>query len=327
MPEALRAFDAGEPAGSAAFRTILREVPGAEWLAPGLLRLPGLTSVRLLAASSLVIDGEPPLLVDAGMAPAVAAALRDLKLPLRLHLTHMHLDHRLHESWFAGERISAPAAEARELVDWEAWWQAGGFDPSMRELVDAWRRSWIPDGPRPAVDALEDGDVLPDLVHETRLCMLPGHTAGHSGLWLPGPRIMVVTDYDMERFGPWYGNASSDLDAYTRTLREQMADDGVELFVTLHRRAALSPELFRREGQRYLDQIAARDGRLLEWLRESRQGLDLETLSRRGLIYPRRGLERNPMLVPFERRMIELHMQGLAAQGCVRRRGLRWVAE
>lgn len=305
MPEPLRAV-------MSLSNRVVEAVPGASLVAPGIVHLPGQTSLRELTAASFLVAGDPPLLVDAGMTRPVAEALRSLRLPLRLHLTHMHLDHRLHESWFRHGPISAPAIEAEALVDWDAWLDAGGFDGPLRAEVDAWRRHRLPGDLTRDVQGLKDGDHLTKLEHPALFRLLPGHTAGHSGLEWPELGAMLVTDYDMEPFGPWYANRTSDLDAYEATLRALMARDDVTTWITSHRRGVLDPEAFRTGGRRYLEMIEARTDQLHDWLVEPATATDL---AYGGLCYPAAMLRDSAFLRAFEQRMIDLHLQRLAQAG------------
>lgn len=300
---------------------VVDAVPGARLVAPGIVHLPGQTSLRELSAASLLLVGDPPLLVDAGMTRPVAEALRDLRLPLRLHLTHMHLDHRIHEAWFRHGPATAPAVEADALSDWEVWLDAGGFDGSLRAEVDAWRRRRLPGDPPAGLQGLADGDALPALDAPAVLRLLPGHTAGHSGLEWPALSAMLVTDYDMEPFGPWYANRTSDLDAYESTLRALLQRGDVTTWITSHRRGVLDAEAFREGALRYLAMIEERTARLLEWIREPVPAADL---SFRGLCYPAAMLRDSAFLRAFEQRMLELHLQRLAGAGAAICEDGRW---
>jgi glyoxylase-like metal-dependent hydrolase (beta-lactamase superfamily II) len=305
MPEPLRSV-------VSPINRVLDAVPGAELVAPGIVRLPGQTSLRELTAASFLVAGDPPLLVDAGMTRPVAEALQALRLPLRLHLTHMHLDHRLHEPLFRSGPISAPAVEADALVDWDAWLDAGGFEGPLRAEVDAWRRRRLPGDLTGEVAGLVDGDSLTGLEFTTVFRLLPGHTAGHSGLEWPDLGAMLVTDYDMEPFGPWYANRTSDLEAYERTLRALMGRSDVTTWITSHRRGVLDPDAFLAGARRYLDMIEDRSARLHDWLIEPAASADLAF---RGLCYPEAMLRDSAFLRAFEQRMIDLHLQRLAQSG------------
>lgn len=301
---------------------VVDAVPGAFEVLPGIVYLPGQTSQQELAAGALLLEGEQPLLVDAGMARPVAEALRGLALRLRLHLTHMHLDHRLHEAWFLPPRVSAPAVEAEAIRDWDHWLDLGGFDGPLRAEMDLWRKSKVGDGPRPLVDGVVEGDALAGVEVPAVVRMLPGHTEGHSGIEWPGVATMLVTDYDLEPFGPWYANITSDLEAYERTLRGLLERTDIERWITSHRRGVLDAEAFHEGGRRYLAMIEERSARILDWLAVA--PARIEELAVRGLCYPERMLRSGPMFRAFEGRMIQLHLERLEGLGLAGREGDLW---
>lgn len=301
---------------------VVDAVPGAFEVLPGIVYLPGQTSLRELTAGSLLLEGERPLLVDAGMSRPVAEALRALDLPVRLHLTHMHLDHRLHEPWFLPPRVSAPAVEAEAIRDWDHWLSLGGFDGPLRTEMDLWRKGKVGDGPRPAVDGFVEGDALAGVDVPAVVRMLPGHTEGHSGIEWPGMATMLVTDYDMEPFGPWYANTTSDLEAYERTLRDLLERTDIERWITSHRRGVLGAEAFAEGARRYLAMLEERSARILDWLAEA--PARIEDLAVRGLCYPEGMLRGGALFRAFEGRMIHLHLERLAGLGLATREGDLW---
>lgn len=294
--------------------TALRQVPGARQVLQGIWLLEGETSRDLMASSSLLLEGREPVLVDAGMRPQTAAALRDTGVVARLHLTHKHLDHRRHQAWFDHVPVSGPALEVAALTSWDAWLTASGLEGSLAAGVLSWIESLQTIRQLPQVVGLVDGEPLPPGADFPVIFIaLPGHTRGHSGLWFPEQKAMLVTDYDMEKFGPWYANATSDLDAYEASLRSLMARTDIAWFITSHGRGVLGPQAFRQEAARYLTIIANRTRTVVERLRAG--PATAAALAAPGLAYPRRLLARNPLFAAFDTRHVELHLQRLAREG------------
>jgi glyoxylase-like metal-dependent hydrolase (beta-lactamase superfamily II) len=48
---------------------------------------------------------------------------------------------------------------------------------------------------------------------------LPGHTAGHCALLVEPQGVAFIGDIDLSGFGPYYGDATSSLAAFRRTLQ------------------------------------------------------------------------------------------------------------
>ena len=71
----------------------------------------------------------------------------------------------------------------------------------------------------PDAQAFRDGDVF-DLGGGVRIRVLhaPGHTRGHSFFWIEPDDVLYLGDIDLSSFGPYYGDAWSELDDFERTL-------------------------------------------------------------------------------------------------------------
>lgn len=309
---------------ASSLRQRLTEIPGARELFPDVWLLPGRTDSTDLSASSLLFLQREPLLVDAGMAIETATALRASGLVARLHLTHMHLDHRSRQDWFVTENVSCPDIERPAFVDWDAFLTASGFANAGGFDFHAWRKARFHVDLVPGIRGLADGDRISVDELDARVLALPGHTHGHSGLWLPDLRAALVTDYDMEPFGPWYGNPVSDLDAYVATLEALLKRDDIDWFVTSHQRGMLDRETFREEGRRYLDMIESRTMRLVELLDVNRPSRVRELLGK-GVFYSTHAFGRNPVFALFENQMTRKHLARAEAAGLACREAEGWL--
>lgn len=303
--------------------TELESIPGAKELFPDLWLLPGRTDSNDLAASSLLFAQSQPLLVDAGMAIETASALRASGLVKRLHLTHLHLDHRSRQDWFVGDDVTCPAVERSFFVDWGAFLAASGFKGAAGFDFHRWRETKFHVNLIPHIRGLEAGQPIAADDIETRLLLLPGHTSGHSGLLLPQFRAALVTDYDMEPFGPWYGNPISDLTAYEENLIALMQRDDIDWFITSHQRGMLDRDEFCREAQRYLEIIERRTQALLDTLAD-RQPHATRNLVGKGVFYSQKAFGRNPVFAIFEARMTQMHLQRSVRLGHVRKTDAGW---
>ena len=120
-----------------------------------------------------------------------------------------------------------------------------------------------------------------------------------------------------DRFRPYYGDATSDLGAFRRSLAAvAQLDAGV--WVTSHHRAVLTDRAeFRQQLERFASRIDERTETLLGYLREGPQ--TLSQLTRRRILYP---LGFSVPFVDFaERNSIRMHLDELVAQGRVRSEG------
>lgn len=267
----------------------------------------GNTGKKLSANSLYVADAG--LLVDTG---ADEARLRALVPSVkRVLYTHYHGDHRWHAALFSGAETWAHVLDAPPLRSLDAMVDAVVSDPDARGGFRAWFASH-------ATEIRVDhtvGDESPiDLGIELLPLHMPGHTPGLLCPYFPEERLLFLTDYDLTRFGPWYGNIGSDLDAFEASLARIAAFDA-DWFMTSHLPGALRRDEMLALLEPYRRQITARDEQLVELLAAPRT---LAELSEVGICYRRAHLRREPQLVWFERLQIEHHLRRLARRGAVR---------
>lgn len=231
-------------------------------------------------------------------------------------LGHVHEDH------MAGlHRVPRAAVQVHEadLAAAQSWAGLGahyGYPPEvladMRPRIEAQFHYQ----PRPDATGYTDGATwdLGGGVH-IRAQHLPGHTAGHCALLVENEGLAFIGDIDLSGFGPYYGDATSNLADFRRTLAAVARLDA-RVWVTSHHRAVIT------DRQQFLDALAAftakideREARLLAMLAPGPQ--PLADLVRQGLLY---APGHDAPWVDFaERRSIGLHLDELIADGRVRR--------
>jgi glyoxylase-like metal-dependent hydrolase (beta-lactamase superfamily II) len=149
----------------------------------------------------------------------------------------------------------------------------------------------------------------------------PGHTPGHSCFAIPELDLLYLADVDLTSFGPWYGDATSDLEAYIDTLKS-LRPLKAGVYLTAHEQGVFNRQEFMAGIDYFLEVIARRDERIIEALRTP---YTLGRLAARRLIY---GRPREPLFVydHMERQMLAKHLGRLMQRGAVQRLGRRWVA-
>jgi glyoxylase-like metal-dependent hydrolase (beta-lactamase superfamily II) len=170
--------------------------------------------------------------------------------------------------------------------------------------------------PRPDATGYADGATW-DLGGGVRVRAqhLPGHTAGHCALVVENEGLAFIGDIDLSSFGPYYGDATSNLADFRRTLAAVATLDA-RVWVTSHHRAVIT------DRQKFDDALAAftakideRRDRLLAMLADGPQTLD--DLVRRRLVY--KPDQEAAWIDVAERRSIGMHLDELLADGQVRR--------
>lgn len=298
--------------------------PGAHHLTPRVMVLPGDHGSRYPTGTSLVIIGDrataitdPSLTVfDLGGAPVRVD---------HVVLSHVHEDHIAGLARFPDATVWAPADDLIGLRDLEGLLDMYGMGEGPAS--DTWRRMLVDEfhyTPRPDACALPYGEVL-DLGGVTlRLAHLPGHTRGHSAVIIEAPdddTVAYVGDIELSSFGPYYGDAWSDLDAFVDSLH-RVRDLEARWYVTFHHKGIVEGrDAFVAEVDRFAAVIDDRDRRLLAFLDQPRT---LDDIVAHRFIY-RPGVDL-PFVDSVERRSMGMHLDRLEAAGRVSRRSDSWIA-
>jgi glyoxylase-like metal-dependent hydrolase (beta-lactamase superfamily II) len=263
------------------------------------------------ANALLVQDGGITALIDTGCGEAT---LRALQAAYRIDLvicTHSHTDHTGGNWLFDGGPIWMPAGIGFET--------GGSADRLVRRFIaddtlhDLWLATTLQStGFRDAriTDAYPPGHVFQFGATRLQAIAAPGHLADHTCFWEPSARLLLATDIDFSRFGPWYGNPESDIAAFEESIRRVWALNP-QIVVSSHKGVYLDD--LDQHFQSYLDHFARRDAQILAALEEP---VTLDALVDQALIYgrfPRAAA----MLRYFEREMITKHLRRLAKQNLV----------
>lgn len=168
--------------------------------------------------------------------------------------------------------------------------------------------------PRADARPLRDGDVFDLGGVRIRVLHAPGHTRGHCFFWIEPDDVLYLADVDLSSFGPYYGDAWSDLDAFEGTLA-MLRTLHPRHWATFHHVGVLSDEgAFRTRLDRFAARIGERETRLLAYLADAPRSL--EEIARHRFVY--RPGDDVPWAEPIEARSMEQHLARLVAAGRVR---------
>lgn len=161
-------------------------------------------------------------------------------------------------------------------------------------------------------DRITVGPVTIDLI------ATPGHTPGHLAFYFPECALLFAGDYDLTRFGPWYGDLYSSIDQ-TRASIDLLREIPVSVVSTAHETGLFfepSEALWRLYGQ----VIGDREAKLLEVLK---QPATLEAIVGSWIVY---GKPREPkaFFAFGERAHMEKHLADLQRRGMVVKDGDRY---
>ncbi|MCH2173043.1 MBL fold metallo-hydrolase [Myxococcota bacterium] len=280
---------------------------------------------RYPQGNSLLVRGtRETVLVD----PSLGIVARgELALSVdRLVFSHCHEDHVAGAHLFPQQPWHFHEADLPGIRSVDAMMAIYGFSGEVeqdfrRVLTDEFHFTPCPD-PKP----YRDGDVFDLGGVRLRVLHTPGHTRGHCCFLIDWDgsedRVLYLGDIDLSSFGPYYGDAWSDLLDFERTL-ERVRKIEARWYVTFHHIGVLETrEAFLERFDRFEAVIARREAALLEFLAEPRS---LAEVAEHRFVY--RPGDAVSFADPVEQRSMGQHIERLVAAGRVRRvDDLRWVA-
>lgn len=223
-------------------------------------------------------------------------------------LSHVHEDHVAGVHLFPTAEVHAHEADAPGLRSLDGFVAIYGAStsPEMRDyLVSEFHYV-----ERPDTRGFVDGTIFDLGGTRIRVVHAPGHTRGHSALLIEPEGVLFLGDIDLSSFGPYYGDAWSDLEDFERTLT-WIRDIDARLWVSFHHVGVVEDrETFLGRLERFGAKIGERESALLEFLAEPRS---IEEMVAHRFLYPPSAAL--PWVDAAERRTIEQHLARLERQG------------
>jgi glyoxylase-like metal-dependent hydrolase (beta-lactamase superfamily II) len=229
-------------------------------------------------------------------------------------LGHVHEDHMagLHRLPHAGVQVHE--ADLAAAQSWEGLGRHYGYPQPILDAMKPMLERNFHYRPRPDATGYADGANwdLGGGVH-VRAHHLPGHTAGHCALVVESEGVAFIGDIDLTGFGPYYGDATSSLADFRRSL-DKVAEIDARVWVTSHHKGVITDrESFLRDLARFASRIEERSDKLCGMLAGGPK--TLEELVRLRLLYPPHADA--PYVDCAERNSIVAHLRELQAQGRV----------
>jgi glyoxylase-like metal-dependent hydrolase (beta-lactamase superfamily II) len=200
-------------------------------------------------------------------------------------LGHMHEDHMAGLHRLPRAAVWVHEADVEAARSWAGLARHYGYPGDTSERLRAMIEAKFHYHPRPDAQPYADGarwdlggGISVTAIH------LPGHTSGHCALLVEPAGVAFIGDIDLTGFGPYYGDATSSLAAFRRSL-EAVKAIPARAWVTSHHRGVVSDRAI------FLDLLAAFTARIDERAERLLQMLDdgpstLEALVQRRLTYP-----------------------------------------
>jgi glyoxylase-like metal-dependent hydrolase (beta-lactamase superfamily II) len=256
--------------------------------------------------------------------PLVANRLGDELLAADLVvLGHVHEDHMAGLHRLPHAPVYVHEADAAAARSWDGLARHYGYAPAVLEAMHAKIEREFCYVPRPDALAYDNGaswDLGGGVT--VRAIHAPGHTSGHCVLLVEPGGIAFIGDIDLSSFGPYYGDATSSLTAFRRTLAE-VRDIPARAWITSHHKGVITDRAtFLRLLAAFASRLDAREEAIAAFLRAG--PATLEELIAHRFVYPK---ELNELFYDdVERRTIAQHLESLAQAGRARRDGEIWRA-
>ncbi|MCP5058120.1 MAG: MBL fold metallo-hydrolase [bacterium] len=261
--------------------------------------------------NSVLVEGpEETLLID----PCLGLVPRRQALPQvdRLLLSHCHEDHQAGAHLFPDIPIHVHEADLPGLQSLRGFMEIFDFD-AYPEIARVWEKLILEQfnfQARPEALPFADGDVF-ELGGDVRIEVIhtPGHTRGHSAFHILPADVLFLGDIDLSSFGPYYGDAWSNLEDFERSL-DRVRKIEARHYATFHHVGVVSPATFQERLGRFAAKIEERESRLLAYLAEPHT---LNEIAEHRFIY--RQTDPVDFAEPVELRSMSQHVERLMRQG------------
>ena len=260
------------------------------------------------------------ILIDPGSDRRKLTRLRDEAGVRAVWLSHWHEDHITHLDLFDDLPIFISEPDAPMLSDMDTF--LDGYGVEGEEQRRFWRdfiveqfhfRSRTPEGFFTDKQLIQLDEVTVR-VHHT-----PGHTPGHMAFHFIEPEVLFLGDYDLTKFGPWYGDRDSSLPATMTSIRK-LRDIEASVWITGHETGVFE-ENPGHLWEDYLNVAQHRENRLIEFLETPRT---LEEIVNAWIVY-RKPREPREFYEFAEKAIICKHLESLKSNSIAFEKGGIWA--
>ena len=236
-------------------------------------------------------------------------------------LGHVHEDHVAGLHRLPRTPVYVHEADVEAARSWPGLARHYGYAPAVLEGMHAKIEREFHYVPRPDALAYADGarwDLGGGV--SVRAIHAPGHTSGHCVLLVEPEGVAFIGDIDLSSFGPYYGDDTSSLAAFRRTLAQVM-DIPARAWITSHHKGVITDRAqFAQLLAAFAARLDAREESIASFLRDHPS--TLQELVEHRFVYPRH-LD-DLFYADAERRTIAQHLEALARDGRAAQEDGRW---
>ena len=273
--------------------------------------IPGENRGKYPFCHSIYIEGAG-VLIDPASDRERLIELRKNRSVKEIWLSHWHEDHHTHLDVFDDLPLCISEPDAPPLSDLDLFMDSYG--EMYVEERDYWRTILLEQfhfRPRKPVRFLENREIINFDNVTVEVIGAPGHTPGHIALLFREPGVLFMADYDLTKFGPWYGDKNSSIEDTIESVN-RLRNITANVWITCHETGVFEEEPGYLWDQ-YLDVINEREKKLLKLLEQPQTFKDIVGA---WIIY---GRPREPKaFYEFgERSLMKKHLEKLMNQGIV----------
>ena len=272
--------------------------------------LGGAQNGKYPAGNSLWVEGtERSAVID----PSLSLLERREELAGRADmvlLSHAHEDHTAGLGLFANAPVHVHHQDLVGLSGIDGLMQIYGYGGELAERTRAWVLEQFAQVPRPDAVGFEDGACFALGGSTVRVFHAPGHTRGHCVFRIEPEGVLFLGDIELSSFGPYYGDAWSDLADFERSI-ELIRGLDANVWVSFHHVGVIEHRaVFLERLERFAARITEREQAMLAFLAEPRT---LPEMIAHRFVYPAHA--KLPFIDAVERRTLEQHLARLQQQG------------
>ncbi len=262
-------------------------------------RYPSGNSVLVEGSSETVLIDPSITVVERGGAPVAVDAVIN---------SHGHEDHIAGNALFSAARLHIHHDDLPAVQSMEGLMNVYGLQGQDREDFAKQVAEEFFYQPRGDARSFGDGHVFDVGGIRIEAMHLPGHTRGHSGFRIGN--VFFLSDIDLTGFGPYYGDAWSDLDQFDESL-DKVREVEADWYVTFHHKGIIEGrQSFVEMVDAFQAVIDRRHRAMLEYLVEPRS---LEDMVAHRFVY--RPHVEHTFAKSVERRTAELHIARMVDRG------------
>lgn len=280
--------------------------------------IPGENDGKYPFCHSFYIEGAG-VLIDPASDRKRLEALREGPGVKEIWLSHWHEDHFMHLDLFDHLPLCVSERDSAPLSGLSAFMDAYGFEAGQRAYWQDFLLERFHFRPRRADRFLRPGETVDLGSTQVEIIGVPGHTPGNLAFFFKGPRALFMGDYDLSKFGPWYGDTEASIEE-TITSVDRLRRAPAKVWLTSHEQGIFEEEP---DGlwDRYLDVVDQRENKLLSFLTEARTMADIV----KACIVYRKPREPKAFFEFGERAIMGKHLERLIRLGKVEKTGEGYV--